>query len=322
MKIPVTKNDIILAQQRIKPYVHKTTVLTSSAIDIITNSTLVFKCENFQKVGAFKIRGATNAILSLPKEKLKRGVATHSSGNHAAALAYAAKILDVPAYIVMPENSPKNKINAVRSYGGIITFCEPNLESRELALENVVRNTGAAFIHPYNNWDIITGQSTAAAELIEQNESHFDYILAPVGGGGLLSGTALSTSFFSNGTKVIGCEPKGADDAFKSLRDGKIYPSINPNTIADGLLTSLGEKTFAVISEYVDDIITVSEKSIAKAMFLIMERMKIVIEPSSALPLAVILENPDRFSGKTTGVILSGGNLDFSKINIYHKLTR
>jgi threonine dehydratase len=320
MKIPVTKDEIISAGKRIAPYVHKTPLLSSSKIDSITGAKLIFKCENFQKVGAFKMRGAANALLSLSDEQLRKGVATHSSGNHAAALARAAQNIKVPAYIVMPQNSPINKIEAVRSYGGKITFCEPNLKAREETLNKVIEQTGATFIHPYNNWDVITGQSTAAYELITESKSTLDYILAPVGGGGLLSGTALSAHYFTNGTKVIGCEPEGADDAFRSLRDGVIYPSLNPNTIADGLLTSLGEKTFAVISRYVEEIITASEKTIAEAMFLIMERQKVVIEPSSALPLATILENPDRFTGKTIGVILSGGNLDFSKINSYLEL--
>jgi threonine dehydratase len=320
MKIPVTKDEIISAGKRIAPYVHKTPLLSSSQIDVITCARLIFKCENFQKVGAFKMRGAANALLSLSDEQLRKGVATHSSGNHAAALARAAQNINIPAYIVMPENSPINKIEAVRSYGGKITFCEPNLKAREETLNKVIEQTGATFIHPYNNWDVIIGQSTAAYELITESKSTLDYILAPVGGGGLLSGTALSAHYFTNGTKVIGCEPEGADDAFRSLRDGVIYPSLNPNTIADGLLTSLGEKTFAVISRYVEEIITASEKTIAEAMFLIMERQKVVIEPSSALPLATILENPDRFTGKTIGVILSGGNLDFSKINSYLEL--
>ncbi len=316
----ITKDEIIASRERINKYIHRTPVHTSRLINEIAGSNVYFKCENFQKTGAFKARGAFNAILSLPKFKLKKGVATHSSGNHAAALAYAASALGVASYIVMPHTAPKNKIEAVKNYGGKIIFCEPTLEAREKTLEKVVTQTCATFIHPYNNYDVIKGQATAAMEFFEQIDVNLDFILAPVGGGGLLSGTSLATKYFSPQTKVIGAEPKGADDAFRSIRDGKIYPSVNPQTIADGLLTSLKKRTFKIIRENVSEILTVSEKSIAEALFLIMERMKIVIEPSAAVPLAAVLENKEKFKEKNVGIILSGGNLDFTRIGEYRSL--
>ena len=316
----ITKDEITALRERINKYIHRTPVHTSRLINEITGSNIYFKCENFQKTGAFKARGAFNAILSLPEFKLKKGVATHSSGNHAAALAYAASALGVASYIVMPHTAPKNKIEAVKNYGGKIIFCEPTLEAREKTLEKVVTQTCATFIHPYNNYDVIKGQATAAMEFFEQIDVNLDFILAPVGGGGLLSGTSLATKYFSPKTKIIGVEPKGADDAFRSIRDGKIYPSVNPQTIADGLLTSLKKRTFKIIKENVSEIITVGEKSIAEALFLIMERMKIVIEPSAAVPLAAVLENKEKFEGKNVGIILSGGNLDFTRIGEYRSL--
>jgi len=235
-------------------------------------------------------------------------VATHSSGNHAGALASAAQKLGIPSYIVMPKTAPTVKVNAVKSYGGIITFCEPTLEARENTLEQVVKETSAKFIHPYDDYNIIAGQATCAKEIYEEI-NNLDYLIAPVGGGGLLSGSILSTKYFSESTKVIGAEPAGADDAFRSLRDGKIYPSINPKTIADGLLTSLSEKTFDIINQGVDRIITLSEDSIKTAMYLIWERMKILIEPSSATVLALVMENQKLFLNKRVALILSGGNI-------------
>ncbi len=306
-------HEIIEAHQRIKPFIHCTPVLSSQSLNIITNATLHFKCENFQKVGAFKFRGATNAVLSLPDEQRQRGVATHSSGNHAAALALAAKGLNIPAYIVMPENSPDVKKRAVAGYGGIITYCEPTLDAREKTLDKVVQETGATFIHPYNRREIICGQGTAALEFIDEIQNP-DIIIAPVGGGGLLSGTAITVKSMLPDTLVLGAEPKGADDARKSFYQGKIEPSVNPNTIADGLLTSLGNLTFAAIRQHVDDILTVSEKSIIHAMQLIWERMKIIVEPSAAVGLAVILEYPEQFANKKVGIILSGGNVDLTKL--------
>ncbi|MCF6270488.1 MAG: pyridoxal-phosphate dependent enzyme [Melioribacteraceae bacterium] len=306
-RIP-THNDIETTHNKIKEFIHRTPILTSSSINNIFSSSLFFKCENFQKAGAFKMRGATNAILSLKNSKLKNGVATHSSGNHAGALALAAQKLGVPSYIAMPNTAPKIKIRAVQSYGGNITFCNPTLQDREKTLNKIVQETSAAFIHPYDDYRIITGQATCAKEIYEELDN-LDYLITPVGGGGLLSGSILSTHYFSNSTKVIGAEPKGADDAYRSIRDNKIYPSVNPQTIADGLLTSLSDKTFNIIKKGIDRIITVSEDSIKAAMYLIWERMKILIEPSSATVLAVVLENPELFLNKRVALILSGGNV-------------
>ena len=307
------KKIIIEAAKRIKNFVHRTPVLSSENINSLFNTEIFFKCENLQKAGVFKSRGAVNAIFSLSEDELKNGVATHSSGNHAQALARAALLRNTNAYIVMPENSSKVKIAAVKNYGGEITFCEANLDSREKTLEKIINKTQAVEIHPYNNYKIIAGQATATKELIEDVES-LNVIMAPVGGGGLLSGTALATYYFSPGTKVIAAEPLQADDAYRSFYQKKFIPSINPNTIADGLLTSLGSLTFPIICEYVNEIMTVSEESIIKAMKLIWERMKIIIEPSSAVPLAAIIENRKYFENKRIGIIISGGNIDLNKI--------
>ena len=312
MAIP-SKSDILNASERMIPVIHRTPVLTCTSIDEIIGCELYFKCENFQKVGAFKYRGASNTILQLSRDQIKNGVATHSSGNHAQALALAAKMNETTAYIVMPSNAPQSKKEAVIGYGAKVIECEPTLEARETTLENVIAETGAYFIHPYNDERIIAGQATCAKELIE-DVPDLDFIFAPVGGGGLLSGTALSASYFSHGTKVIGAEPKGADDAFQSLQKGSIVPSINPITIADGLLTSLGDKTFPIIKNHVEEIITVEEDLIIKAMKLIWQRMKIVVEPSAAVPLAAIMKNIGQFQYAKIGVILSGGNVDFDKL--------
>ncbi len=308
-----TFKDVQNAHEIVKKYAHHTPVLTSSSINKIIGGNLFFKCENFQKVGAFKFRGACNAVFSLTDEEAQKGVATHSSGNHAAALALAAKIRGIAAHIVMPSNSPEIKKKAVAGYGAKITFCEPTLQARENTLAQIVAETGATEIHPYNNFNVIAGQGTAAKELIE-DFGEFDIIIAPVGGGGLLSGTALSTKFLLPGCNVIAAEPAGADDAFRSFREKKIIPSVNPKTIADGLLTSLGERNFAIIMENVDDIVTVSEEKIVEAMRMIWERMKIIIEPSSAVPLAAILEGKIEIQNKKVGIILSGGNLDLGKL--------
>ncbi len=306
-RIP-TQHDIETAHDKIEKFIHRTPILTSSSINNIFNSSLFFKCENFQKAGAFKMRGATNAILSLDSAELANGVATHSSGNHAGALALAAQKIGVPSYIAMPNTAPEIKIKAVRSYNGNITFCKPTLADREKTLNQIVIETSAAFIHPYDDYRIITGQATCATEIYEEI-SELDYLITPVGGGGLLSGSILSTQYFSETTRVIGAEPEGADDAFRSVRDNKIYPSVNPQTIADGLLTSLSDKTFNIIKNGVDLIITVSEESIESALYLIWERMKVLIEPSSATVLAVVMENPELFLNKKTALILSGGNV-------------
>lgn len=312
MDLPTFK-DVELAHEIVAKYAHRTPVLSSSGINQIVGAELYFKCENFQKVGAFKFRGACNAVFSLSDEEAQKGVATHSSGNHAAALALAARMRGISAHIVMPSNSPEIKKKAVAGYGAQITFCEPTLAARESTLAKVVEETGATEIHPYNNFKVIAGQGTAAKELIEE-KGDFDIIMTPVGGGGLLSGTAISTKHLLPGCKVIAAEPAGADDAYRSFLFKKLVPSVNPKTIADGLLTSLGKRNFSIILEKVDDIATVSEESIIAAMRLIWERMKIIIEPSSAVPLAAILEKKVDVEEKKIGIILSGGNLDLGRL--------
>jgi len=306
-------NDIQLAHERIKPFIHRTTVLTSSSINKILNAEIYFKCENFQKVGAFKFRGATNAVRLLTSEEANKGVTTHSSGNHAAALSLAAKQLGIPAYIVMPVNAPDIKKKAVEGYGAEITFCKPTLQAREETLAKVQERTGATFIHPYNNFNVVCGQGTAAKELLEDFPD-LDIIIAPVGGGGLMSGTAISAKAIKNNIKVFGAEPLNADDAYRSFKNGTLIPAGPPNTIADGLLTSLGTLTFHIIREKVDDIYTVREETIIEAMRMVWERMKIIIEPSAAVPLASVFENPGLFRGKKVGIIFSGGNVDLNKL--------
>lgn len=306
-------NAILQSAKRINNYTHQTPVLTSLSINKIFNAKIFFKCENFQKAGSFKSRGAINAVFSLSVENLKKGVATHSSGNHAQALARAASLRKTKAYIVMPENSPEVKISAVKNYGGIITFCKPNLKAREETLIKIIQETNATEIHPYNDYRIISGQATVAKEIFNEVNNP-DFILTPVGGGGLLSGTALSTYFFSPSTKVIAAEPEQANDAYLSFYQNKFIPSINPNTIADGLLTSLGTLTYPIIRKYVHGIVTVREKSIIESMKLIWERMKIIIEPSSAVPVAALLENKFNYHRKNVVIILSGGNIDLNNL--------
>ncbi len=305
---PVLK-DILVAEERIRPYAHRTPVFTSASINGMCGAELYVKCENLQKVGAFKFRGAANAVFSLTEEEAKAGVATHSSGNHAQALALAAKTRGIAAHIVMPDNSPRVKVDAVRGYGGIITFCEATLDARESTLEEIVAKTGAVFIHPYNDYRIIAGQATCCREFLE-DAGPLDIIMAPVGGGGLVSGTALAARYLSPETAVFAAEPEGADDAYRSFQSGELVPANNPKTIADGLLTSLGSLTFPIIRDHVSDILTVSEENIIRAMRLIWERMKLVVEPSGAVPLGAVLQHRDRFRGKRTGLILSGGNVD------------
>jgi threonine dehydratase len=312
IKIPEFQ-DIQEAHELIKGQVHRTPVLTSQSINEITGGKLFFKCENFQKVGAFKFRGASNAVLSLGKNQLLKGVCTHSSGNHAAALALAARMRGIPAYIVMPDNAPAIKKKAVESYGGRITYCQPTLESREQTLLEIADKTGAKEIHPYNNFQVICGQGTAAKELIE-DAGNFDIILCPVGGGGLLSGTAISARALNPNGLVIAAEPEGADDAYRSFHAKMLVPSINPKTIADGLLTSVGELNFRIIQRKTDEIVTVSDRAIIRAMRMIWERMKIIVEPSAAVPLAAILENKVDVNGKRVGIILSGGNVDLENL--------
>ncbi|MBL7971403.1 MAG: pyridoxal-phosphate dependent enzyme [Prolixibacteraceae bacterium] len=305
--------DIEKAHELIRPYIHRTPVFTSQSINQMVGAELFFKCENLQKVGAFKFRGACNSVFSLTPEEARNGVCTHSSGNHAAALALAARMRGIPAYIVMPENAPEIKKKAVAGYGARITFCEPTLAARESTLKRVAEETGATEIHPYNNFNVICGQGTAAKELIEETGAP-DLVMAPVGGGGLLSGTALSAKAMLPGVRVVAAEPAGADDAFRSFYSHTLIPSVAPRTIADGLLTSLGSLTFPIILNEVDQIATVSEENIVAAMRMIWERMKIIIEPSSAVPLAAILENRVEVKGKKVGIILSGGNVDLGKL--------
>jgi threonine dehydratase len=313
MEAEPSLEDIRQAHERIRPFIHRTPVLTSATINRMAGGEIFFKCENFQKAGAFKIRGACNAVLSLNDEEAKRGVATHSSGNHAAALALAARWRGIPAYIVMPESAPHVKKLAVAGYGAEIIFCRPTLEARERALAEVLARTGAAFVHPYNDLRVITGQATAAMELCDQAQN-LDVVVAPVGGGGLLSGTAVALSLVAPKTAVIATEPEGADDAYRSFRSGHLVPSLHPNTIADGLLTSLGDLTFPIIQRYVKDIVLVSEESIVDAMRCLWERMKILVEPSAAVPLGAILSRRLDVAGRRAGVIVSGGNVDLDRL--------
>lgn len=311
--LEVSFKDVLDARERIRDYVHRTPVLTSRSLDNLYRAKLFFKCENFQKVGAFKIRGATNAVFSLDGREAEKGVATHSSGNHAAALARAAKWRGIPCYVVMPETAPEIKKKATREYGAVIEYCEPTLEARERALERIVQRTGACFIAPYDHPMVIAGQGTAALELLEEL-GKLDAVVVPVGGGGLLSGTAIVFSSLAPETKILGGEPERADDAIRSLRLGKIVRPENPDTIADGLRTCLGKLTFPIIQRFVHNIFPVSEESIVKAMRDIWERMKIVVEPSAAVVLAAVLEAGEELEGKRIGVILSGGNVDLDHL--------
>ena len=311
--MPPTLQDIQQAAERIKPYIHRTPVLTNESLNQAVGAKVFLKCENMQKVGAFKFRGASNAVWSLSEEEARHGVCTHSSGNHAQALALAAKMRGIPAYIVMPNNAPAVKKNAVAGYGGQITFCEPTLEARENTLEWIRRDTGANVVHPYNDERVIAGQGTAAQELLEEVPD-LDVILAPVGGGGLLSGISIAATEIKKGIRVIAGEPKMADDAYRSMKAGKIVPSVNPKTIADGLLTSLGTLTFPIIHQRVEQIVTVSEQRIIDSMKFIWERAKIVIEPSAAVAVGVLWDKKINFKDLKVGVILSGGNVDLEKL--------
>ncbi|MEW6667416.1 MAG: pyridoxal-phosphate dependent enzyme [Thermodesulfobacteriota bacterium] len=313
MGLRPTMQELLDAHERISGFIHRTPVLTSRASDGRSGAFLFFKCENFQKAGAFKARGACNAVFSLSEEDARRGVATHSSGNHAAALALAARWRGIPAHVVMPENSSAVKRKAVAGYGASIVYCKPTLEAREEALAALVGSTGAAFIPPYNDYRVIAGQGTAALELCRQVPG-LDVVMAPVGGGGLLSGTAIAVTSVSPGTRVIGAEPERADDAYRSMQAGRIIPVEHPETIADGLRTSLGTLTFPIIRQLVGEIVTVGEEGIVEAMRWIWERMKIVVEPSSAVPLGALLTGRIDLSGKRVGIILSGGNVDLERL--------
>ncbi|MCM4157763.1 pyridoxal-phosphate dependent enzyme [Gramella sp. AN32] len=307
------KEDLEKVYQKVKPFVHRTPVLTSHLMDEIAGCHLFFKCENFQKMGAFKMRGAINAILNLSEEQKKKGVVTHSSGNFAQALSLAAKNLGIPAYIVMPNSAPQVKKAAVKTYGGKITECEPTLEAREKAATKIQQETGATFLHPSNNLDVILGQGTSAYELL-QEQPDLDFVVTPVGGGGLIAGTALAVKHFGKNCKCVAGEPKATDDAFRSMQSGKIETNVSANTIADGLKTHLGDINFPIILKYVDQIILVSETEIIEALRLIWERMKIVVEPSSAVALAAVLNQKEKFKNKKVGIIISGGNVDLSKL--------
>jgi threonine dehydratase len=308
-----TLDDIRMAAERIKPYAHRTPVLTNKSLNKLVNAQVYLKCENLQKVGAFKFRGACNAVFSLSDEAAYRGVSTHSSGNHAQALALAAKLRGIPAYIVMPRNAPKVKKEAVAGYGGRIIYCDPTLEARESTLASIAQETGSTIIHPYDNERVIAGQGTAALELLEDIPD-LDVIIAPVGGGGLIGGTAIAATGCKHGIRVIAGEPEMADDAFRSMQAGEIISSIDPNTIADGLLTSLGKITFPIIQQHVEQIVTVSETAIKESMKFVWERAKIIIEPSAAVAVGVLWEKKIDLSGSKVGVILSGGNVDLEKL--------
>ncbi len=304
---------ILQTNEAIAPMIHRTPVLTCRSIDEMAGCRLFFKCENFQKIGAFKMRGASSAALRLSEEEKSKGLATHSSGNHAQAVAMSARMLGIPAYIVMPENAPAIKRAATEGYGATVTPCTNTLEARESTLEQVVAETGATFIHPYNDYNVIAGQASCAKELLEEQPG-LEVLIAPVGGGGLISGTALSARYFAPGVKVYGAEPSAVDDAYRSFKSGTMQHNTTTDTVADGLRTNLGEKTFRIIQRELEDIFLVEESEIVAAMRLVWERMKIIIEPSCAVPLAAVLKYPAPFAGKNVGLIITGGNVDVSKL--------
>ena len=314
-KYAASMDDVIAASKRIEGHGHRTPILTNKTIDKLTGKKIFFKCENFQKIGAFKFRGGWNTISSLSEEEASKGVCTHSSGNHAQAVAYAAMKRNIPAHIVMPRNAPKVKIQAVEGYRANITLCEPTLKARRETLEKIAEKTGAYVVHPFNEPKVIAGQGTCAMEMIE-DIGDLDAICAPIGGGGLMSGTCIAARSMLPNVRLFGAEPKGADDAYQSLKKGKLIPQNNPKTICDGLLTSMGENTWNILKDHLEDIITVSDEEIVTAMKLIWERMKIIIEPSCATPLAAVLtpEFRELENIETIGIILTGGNVDLSKL--------
>lgn len=307
------KETLLQCHSAILPYIHRTPVLSSKAINRITKTDIYFKSENFQKGGAYKIRGATHAVLELTAAQKKRGVVTHSSGNFAQALSLAGKNMGIEAFIVMPSTAPQVKKDAVAEYGGKIIECEPSLEARETAALKIQNETGATFIHPSNDENVILGQSTACIELLEEHPD-LDFVLTPVGGGGLIAGTSLAAFYFGKNCKVVGAEPFAVDDAYRSMQSGIIESNESSDTIADGLKTQLGDKSFPIMRQYVDSIVRVTEDEIISAMRLIWERMKIVIEPSSAVALAAVLAANERFTQKKVGIIISGGNVDLKKL--------
>ncbi len=316
MNNKITLNAITQAHERIRPYIHRTPIFTNQTINDLAGASIFFKCENFQKIGAFKARGGLNAILQVAANKEGKAITTHSSGNHAQAVAFAAAIVGMPAYIVMPRNAPQVKKDAVKGYGAEIIECEPTLAARENGVLEVIERTGAVLVHPFDNDRVIAGQATAAIELLEDAgyNGSFNTILAPVGGGGMLSGTALIVHYLSPKTRVIGCEPEGAADAVLSFKSGNIEKAPFLKTVADGLLTSLSERTLAIIRDHVSDILTVADDEIIAAMRLVWERMKIIIEPSSAVAVAVVLKYRHLFAGQKIGIIITGGNVDMGKL--------
>jgi len=309
----MNKSDLLYCHDRIKPFIHNTPILTSTQINKMAGADLYFKCDNFQKMGAFKMRGAANAILQLSEDQKKRGVVTHSSGNFAQALSLAASSIGVKAYIVMPSTATEIKKTAVKGYKGELIECEPNLKAREIAAKEIEKSKGATFIHPSNDNNVILGQGTACKELLNEYDD-LEYVLTPVGGGGLIAGSALAAKYFGKNCKVIGAEPFEADDAYRSLKSGKIETNKTTNTIADGLKTQLGDKNFPIIQKEVHSIIRITENEIIESMRIIWERLKIICEPSCALPLAAILKNKKFFKNKKLGVIISGGNVDLSNL--------
>ena len=308
-----TFDDVLEARERISPYIHRTPVLTSTYLNHLTGAELFFKCENFQKAGAFKVRGASNAVFGLSDDIAHKGVATHSSGNHALSLSYAAGRRGIPVSVVMPKTAPEAKKAAVRGYGGEVFECEPSTTAREAMLDALVAKTGADFVHPYNDHRVIAGQATCSLELNE-DVGNLEAIVAPIGGGGMISGTCLAMANTSPKTEIFAAEPKNADDAYRSFHAGKIIEDDAPQTVADGLKVSLRPRTWHFVSTYVKDVLLATEDEIIDAMFLIWQRMKIVVEPSSSVPLATILKNRDIFAGKRVGIILTGGNVDLKKL--------
>jgi len=312
LEIP-TYDDMLAAHARIKPHIRRTPIRSSDYLNELTGAELFFKCENFQEPGAFKIRGAANAVFGLDDGKAARGVATHSSGNHASCLSYAAMLRGIPCNVVMPRTAPQAKKDTVRRYGGIITECEPSTSSREEAFAKVQAATGGDFVHPYNDPRVIAGQGTCSKELVEQVEG-LDVVMAPIGGGGMISGTCLTVSTLAPNVQVIAAEPEQADDAYRSFKAGHIIADDAPQTIADGLLVPLKDLTWHFVSRHVSDILTASETEIVDAMKLTWKHLRVVMEPSSAVPLATILKNKERFAGKRVGVIITGGNVDLDKL--------
>lgn len=309
----MNKSDLLNCHHRIKPFIHNTPILKSTQINKMAGADLYFKCDNFQKMGAFKMRGAANAILQLTENQKKRGVVTHSSGNFAQALSLAASSIGVKAYIVMPSTATEIKKTAVKGYKGVLIECKPNLKAREIAAKEIEKSKGATFIHPSNDNNVILGQGTACKELLNEYDD-LEYVLTPVGGGGLIAGSAIAAKYFGKNCKVIGAEPFEADDAYRSLKSGKIETNKTTNTIADGLKTQLGDKNFPIIQKEVHSIIRITENEIIESMRIIWERLKIICEPSCALPLAAILKNKEFFKNKKLGVIISGGNVDLSNL--------